>query len=558
MLSRFVPVLLAVFFAGLAGKAGAQSAPVDLGTLPGFDSSIAIAMNASGQVVGNSYKADGTSHAFSWTATGGMIDLGTLGGSYSYATAVSDIGQVVGSSGATADDGVSHAFSWTAAGGMIDLGTIADGYGTVAMAVNSSGQVVGYSSDGWGPNRAFSWTAATGMIDLGTLGHDRSYAVAVNSGGQVVGINYRFTDDGTPSRAFSWTASGGMIDLGTLGGNYSSAAAVSASGQVVGSSETAAGSLHAFLWSAAGGMIDLGTLGGEYNVASQAIAITASGQVIGISHRAEGPYHGFSWTASGGMIDLGTLGGEWSYPHAVSANGQVVGSSPTGESDPAHAFSWTATGGMIDLGTLGGSYSYATAVNASGQVVGNSYKADGSLRAAIWQTPQGALPAVADAYVRGGASASTNFSASRKLLAKLGVTSDNHRRSYLKFDISDLDTIGKATLRLYGRVSNTSTARVRVGIFRVNNQSWEEQTVTWSTKPSYGPLLGVVKVIGTTSQWVEIDVTAFLEAEQRAGRAVVSVALRALEHTSAYASFDSREAGSLGPQLVITRSDAER
>ena len=51
------------------------------------------------------------------------LDLGTLGGSFSYATAVSASGQVVGYS-TTLGDVASHAFSWTEAGGMVDLGTL--------------------------------------------------------------------------------------------------------------------------------------------------------------------------------------------------------------------------------------------------------------------------------------------------------------------------------------------------------------------------------------------------------------------------------------------------
>ena len=48
-----------------------------------------------------------------------MVDLGTLGGTYSAATALNDGGQVVGIS----DDRrwPNHAFSWTQAGGMVDL-----------------------------------------------------------------------------------------------------------------------------------------------------------------------------------------------------------------------------------------------------------------------------------------------------------------------------------------------------------------------------------------------------------------------------------------------------
>ena len=75
-----------------------------------------------------------------------VTDLGTLGGSYSYASAVNDSGQVVGYSG-TAGSFASHAFSWTQKGGMVDLGTLggSDGYSS-ASAVNDSGQVVGSSS----------------------------------------------------------------------------------------------------------------------------------------------------------------------------------------------------------------------------------------------------------------------------------------------------------------------------------------------------------------------------------------------------------------------------
>jgi probable HAF family extracellular repeat protein len=49
-----------------------------------------------------------------------IVDLGTLGGSYSHATAVSASGRVVGDS-STVSDAETHAFCWTQAGGMIDL-----------------------------------------------------------------------------------------------------------------------------------------------------------------------------------------------------------------------------------------------------------------------------------------------------------------------------------------------------------------------------------------------------------------------------------------------------
>src|ERR671930_236835 len=78
------------------------------------------------------------------TSTPTAIDLGTLGGTQSVAIAVNASGQVVGQS-ATAGEAESHAFSWTQAGGMVDLGTLG-GTQSVAVAVNASGQVVGFST----------------------------------------------------------------------------------------------------------------------------------------------------------------------------------------------------------------------------------------------------------------------------------------------------------------------------------------------------------------------------------------------------------------------------
>src|ERR1700682_1286437 len=75
----------------IAASAGAQSfVATDLGTLPGGTTSAATALNVNGQVVGSADTANGATHAFSWTALGGMVDLGTpgLGGTNSAAKGV--------------------------------------------------------------------------------------------------------------------------------------------------------------------------------------------------------------------------------------------------------------------------------------------------------------------------------------------------------------------------------------------------------------------------------------------------------------------------------------
>jgi len=107
------------------------------------------------------------------------------------------------------------------------------------------------------------------VTDLGTLGGDFSEALAVNDSGQVVG--WAPNSRGYP-RAFAWQ-NGAMADLGTLGGPSSWACGISNSGQVAGYAYTSNPGYHAFLWQSGSPNCDLR--------AGNASAINESGQVLG-------------------------------------------------------------------------------------------------------------------------------------------------------------------------------------------------------------------------------------------------------------------------------------
>lgn len=102
-------------------------------------------INNLGQVVGGSGSRTGW-HAFITDANGANItDLGTLGGSYSYATGINESGEVIGVADTLSLD--RHAFLYSH-GGMTDLSlldpVISSGWTHLSVAaINNNGQIVG-------------------------------------------------------------------------------------------------------------------------------------------------------------------------------------------------------------------------------------------------------------------------------------------------------------------------------------------------------------------------------------------------------------------------------
>ena len=156
------------------------------GTYPFGLLTIPLGINNAGVVVGYSKTALGNIHAFQYAA-GEMTDLGTLGGTYSYAHGINDAGAVVGFSAFQNAENARRAFLYQN-GVMTSLGTLggpsSSSYG---LALNNLGMVVGYSG-----LSAFLYRDGA-MIDLNTLvpnldGVSLREAVAINDAGQIVAI----------------------------------------------------------------------------------------------------------------------------------------------------------------------------------------------------------------------------------------------------------------------------------------------------------------------------------------------------------------------------------
>jgi hypothetical protein len=164
----------------------------------------------------------------------------------------------------------------------------------------------------------------------------------------------------------------------------------------------------------------------------------------------------------------------------------------------------------------------------------------------------------ADAYVRDGTNAGANFGTATTLQVKTQNTSGNTRWAYLRFSLTGVSgTVSSAKLRLHG--SRPSTNSTPDSAFAVSSNSWSETGITWNNKPALGAKQGSGVVVGTTVQYYEWDVAAFVASQKAAGQTAVSLAVKMdADVTISPDSFSSREAASNRPQLVVVTGSANQ
>jgi len=235
-------------------------------------------MNDSGAIIGSSNLASGRIHAFLWTQAGGMQDLGSPQGGDSVALAVNAAGEVIGYSQPPSGGTDLHAFYWSSATGAIDLGVTDGNSESFPLAINNSGEVVGVQF-GTGPS-AFRWTLATGMQTLANFYvpfHSPFLAQLLGDDGQIIGFD-------SAGHAALRLTDGTVQDLGTLPSDASSVALfLNSAGHAVGTSRhiPCCGPERTFFWTAAGGMVDIGHLPKHQNSRNVPYGFNNRDQIVG-------------------------------------------------------------------------------------------------------------------------------------------------------------------------------------------------------------------------------------------------------------------------------------
>ena len=143
--------VLGVFWSVACPAAAPTYTLTDLGILPGYIESNAVAVNNAGQVAGNLFDSNGVTHAFIYS-NGTMTVLGVVSGSdRATAESMNNAGQIVGIMGDGQGDSV--AFSYFN-GTTVSLGCSSCGSDSSAEDVNDSGEVVGVNSSIFSPSNA--------------------------------------------------------------------------------------------------------------------------------------------------------------------------------------------------------------------------------------------------------------------------------------------------------------------------------------------------------------------------------------------------------------------
>src|SRR5438094_3003719 len=226
-------------------------------------------------------------------------DLGTLGGTFSFAGGMNNRGEVEGLSTLPGDT-AKHAYLWRK-GRMIDLGTLGGPNSGGAWRPSDSGEVGGASDTstpdplgqdfcGFGTNLIclpFVWHNGV-MTPLPTLGGSNGIANGFNNRGQVVGRAENTTPDQTCEPP------------------------------------TEIPEFKAVIWEDGEIEKELPTLSGEPD--GRAFAINDRGEAIGLSGNCTTKVHAVLWQ-NDTVTDLGNLGGTSTFPSDINNRGQVVGQS---------------------------------------------------------------------------------------------------------------------------------------------------------------------------------------------------------------------------------------
>ena len=271
-----------------------------IGNCPEGDIGRASDINDAGQVIG-SYGNNGPTGAFLWSRAAGVIDIWPENCPPYYAMSINNTGLVAGQ---TAYESPTRAVLRSLDGQIVWPAGLQN-----ALAINSSGVILGISDDG----EAVLWADdGHAVTDLASAPEGLVCGGLNDSGQAVITMTKSEMGPGwarATVSAYRWDAVHGVVKLESpFDADRASVWAISDNGTAVGSSGD-----HAVIWKPDGTVVDLGE--------GMAVDINNLGQVV--MHTLEGAV---LWQPDGSFVTLPCLPGSTSsFASAINDNGWIVG-----------------------------------------------------------------------------------------------------------------------------------------------------------------------------------------------------------------------------------------
>lgn len=309
-----------------------------------------------------------------------LKEIGTLGGSSSRASAINNMGCVVGD--AETKEGEVRAFVWRLEDGMKGIDTLG-GIKSHAYDVNDHGIVVGESSTADGTTKAFIWTRNEKIRPLDS-GQESFYSVAfaINNRDQIVGT----VEAENGAHAVMWEDDEMRILRRLPGEGYVQPLDVNDHGDVVGQIQTRAGSIesaasHAFYFRRA---LSANNLTGfkllSHYSGSAAVAVNNQGEAAGyvMTDKEDVRASRFSRADDYSILEDGNA--LFSSVSDINEQGDMCGSVIAAYTSDEAATLWH-DGRMFDLNEVTEKPSdwhlvQATGINGKGQIAGYGLKGE--------------------------------------------------------------------------------------------------------------------------------------------------------------------------------------
>ncbi len=301
-----------------------------LQSLSGTGNSSAYALNDNGTVVGQSYNSSSDRLESVYWSGGNAQSLGVTGSG----RGINNSGTIVGETGnLNLGSPNGQAYSYTTSGGVVLLGTLGGAYSS-AYDINEGSVITGVSQTPSGDSRGsqgFVYENGV-MTSLGTVSSPTGYSRGhgINDSGQITGRASQIDFQGSEKHMTYWDAVGTLNIYDTSGGTYSTGQQINNNGIIVGNGFSGnTNTQFGMVWDTDGNLLNVfDSLGGN---GSRAWSLNDEGVIVGYlvsnnAQRAMVSYDGVNMVDLNTLVDLSETGFmSLDEAYDINASGQIVG-----------------------------------------------------------------------------------------------------------------------------------------------------------------------------------------------------------------------------------------